>query len=63
MTLSSAEQLAIELINRLRLDPEGEAVRLGIDDPAERAALGLPEGPVSGNRRLANFPMGALFRT
>lgn len=31
MTISAAEQLLIELINRARLDPLAEAQRLGID--------------------------------
>ncbi len=45
MSFSSREQLAVELLNRARLDPAGEAARLGITDRAEVAALSLPDGP------------------
>ena len=31
MALSASEQLLIEMINRARLDPEGEAALFGID--------------------------------
>ena len=31
MTLTAAEQYLLELINRARLDPAGEAARMGID--------------------------------
>ncbi|MGR3271248.1 CAP domain-containing protein [Thalassococcus profundi] len=45
MSFSIREQLAVELLNRARLDPAGEAARLGITDRAEVAALSLPDGP------------------
>jgi len=45
LSFSSREQLAVELLNRARLDPAGEAARLGITDRAEVAALSLPDGP------------------
>lgn len=38
MTLSAAEQYLLELINRARLDPAGEAARLGIDLNKDLAA-------------------------
>ncbi|MCX7299048.1 MAG: CAP domain-containing protein [Rhodobacterales bacterium] len=42
MSLTAAEQLLIELINRARLDPVAEATRLGID-----LNEGLPAGTIS----------------
>ena len=38
MTLSAAEQYLLELMNRARLDPAGEAARMGIDLNANLAA-------------------------
>lgn len=38
MTLSAAEQYLLELINRARLDPAGEAARMGIDLNKDLAA-------------------------
>jgi Ca2+-binding RTX toxin-like protein len=46
MTISSAEQYLLELINRTRLDPLAEAARLGIDLNA-----GLPAGTLDGSAR------------
>ncbi|WP_198389295.1 CAP domain-containing protein [Roseovarius faecimaris] len=46
MTVSSNEQLMIELVNSFRLDPYGEAVRIGLTSQ-EIAALGLPQGSAS----------------
>jgi hypothetical protein len=45
MALSAAEQILIEMINRARLDPEGEAARFGIDLNADLAA-GTLDGSV-----------------
>ena len=55
-TATANEQLMIELVNRARLDPQGEAARLNITDAGVIAGMGLPEGPlapVAGNDRLA----------
>jgi len=49
--LSAAEQLLIEMINRTRLDPEGEAERLGID-----LNEGLEEGTLDASARQVLAP-------
>lgn len=46
MTISAQEQLLIELINRARLDPLGEAARLGID-----LNQGLSPGQLDGSQK------------
>jgi hypothetical protein len=51
MALSAAEQLLIEMINRARLDPEGEAARFGIDLNA-----GLVAGTLDGSVRQVLAP-------
>ncbi|MFZ5962866.1 CAP domain-containing protein [Thalassococcus sp. BH17M4-6] len=43
MTVTSHEQLAIELLNRTRLDPAGEPGRLGITDQALINGMNLPD--------------------
>ncbi|MBD3666123.1 CAP domain-containing protein [Sulfitobacter aestuariivivens] len=43
MSISEEEQLMIELVNRARLDPLGEAQRLGFSEQ-EIAQMGLPSG-------------------
>ena len=49
--LSAAEQLLIEMINRMRLDPEGEAERFGID-----LNEGLAAGTLDGSARQVLAP-------
>jgi hypothetical protein len=49
--LSAAEQLLIEMINRTRLDPEGEAARFGID-----LNEGLDAGTLDGSARQVLAP-------
>lgn len=51
MTLSASEQLLIEMINRARLDPAGEAARFGID-----LNEGLAPGTLDGSARQALSP-------
>lgn len=51
MSLSAAEQLLIEMINRTRLDPEGEAARFGID-----LNEGLAAGTLDGSARQVLAP-------
>jgi hypothetical protein len=51
MTLSAAEQLLIEMINRARLDPLGEAARFGID-----LNEGLAAGTLDGEARQVLAP-------
>lgn len=55
MTLSAAEQLLIEMINRARLDPLGEAERFGID-----LNEGLAPGTLDGEARQVLAPNQAL---
>lgn len=55
MALSAAEQLLIELINRARLDPLGEAQRYGID-----LNEGLVAGTLEGGVRQALAPNALL---
>lgn len=51
MTLSAAEQLLIEMINRTRLDPAGEAARYGID-----LNQGLDDGTLDAQARQVLAP-------
>lgn len=51
MAISGAEQLLIEMINRTRLDPEGEAARYGID-----LNEGLARGTLDGSARQVLAP-------
>lgn len=51
MSISAAEQLLIEMVNRTRLDPEGEAARFGID-----LNEGLAEGTLDGTARQVLAP-------
>ncbi|UOA29056.1 DUF4214 domain-containing protein [Pseudosulfitobacter sp. DSM 107133] len=55
MTLSAAEQLLIEMINRARLDPEAEAARFGID-----LNDGLDPGTLDGTPRQVLAPNDLL---
>lgn len=55
MTLSAAEQLLIEMINRTRLDPLGEAERFGID-----LNEGLAPGTLDGEARQVLAPNQVL---
>jgi Ca2+-binding RTX toxin-like protein len=58
---SANEQLMLELVNRARLDPLGEAARFGIDlnqDLAPGTISGAPKPPVAMNNLLANAARG-----
>ncbi|WP_395540149.1 CAP domain-containing protein [Neotabrizicola sp. sgz301269] len=55
MTLTADEQVLLELINRARLDPMGEAARYGIDLNA-----GLAAGTLSGGSRQVLAPNALL---
>ncbi|WP_299031815.1 DUF4214 domain-containing protein [uncultured Sulfitobacter sp.] len=55
MSISAAEQLLIEMINRTRLDPEGEAARFGID-----LNEGLSAGTLDGEARQVLAPNALL---
>lgn len=51
MTISNAEQYLLELMNRARLDPAGEAARFGID-----LNDGLPRGTISASAKQVLAP-------
>jgi Ca2+-binding RTX toxin-like protein len=55
MTITAAEQLLVELVNRARLDPAGEALRHGID-----LNQGLAAGTLNGAARQVLAPNAAL---
>jgi serralysin len=46
-TLSSGEQLILEMINRARMDPTGEAARIAQTHPGFTLNEGLPAGTIS----------------
>ena len=46
-TMTSAEQLVLELMNRARMDPDGEAARMAQSDPGFTLNEGLPAGTIS----------------
>ena len=60
-TMAAPEQLLLEMINRARLDPAGEAARLGIDLNEGLAAGTIsldPKQPLAGNNLLAQAAEG-----
>lgn len=61
MALSAAEQLVLEMINRARLDPAGEASRLGIslnEGLAAGTISSAAKQPLASNGKLANAAQG-----
>ena len=67
-TMTSAEQLILEMINRARMDPDGEAARLAQTHPGFTLNEGLAAGTISstpkqvlaGNNTLAGVADRAL---